>query len=482
MSLHPETFGGLKRSAYAAPERRLRSVKDELRNNLLARLATRKPIFSGVVGYEDTVMPQIVNALLSRHNFILLGLRGQAKSRILRSLTTLLDPALPIIAGSEVNDNPFAPISKYGRNLLKEAGDDTPIAWLDPDERYIEKLATPDVTVADIIGDLDPIKAARGGHILGDELTIHYGMLPRANRGIFALNELPDLAGKVQVSLFNIMQEGDVQIKGYPVRLPLDVLLCFTANPEDFTARGKIITPLKDRIGSEVTTHYPESVDIGIAITGQEAWTRRGAGQVRVPDFIAEVIERVAFEARNDKRIDKRSGVSQRMPISVLENVVSNAERRAIQTGERDIVPRIADIYAALPAITGKIELEYEGELVGGHTIARDLIRRAADATYQERAGGMNTDEVIMWFDVGGALQVTDDVPVDTVVEGFGSVPGLMQIVSNAGLAQMDDLPVVAAGCELVLESLVARKKITRSDAGQYGRAIEEKRRRPYQD
>ena len=482
MSLHPETFGGLKRSAYAAPERRLRSVKDELRRNLLARLATRKPIFNGVVGYEETVMPQIVNALLSRHNFILLGLRGQAKSRILRALTTLLDPALPIIAGSEVNDNPFAPISKYGRNLLKEAGEDTPIAWLDPDQRYIEKLATPDVTVADIIGDLDPIKAARGGHILGDELTIHYGMLPRANRGIFALNELPDLAGKVQVSLFNIMQEGDVQIKGYPVRLPLDVLLCFTANPEDYTARGKIITPLKDRIGSEVTTHYPESVDLGIAITAQEAWTSRGAGQVRVPDFIAEVIERVAFEARNDKRIDKRSGVSQRMPISVLENVVSNAERRAIQTGERDIVPRIADIYAALPAITGKIELEYEGELVGGHTIARDLIRRAADATYQERAGGMNTDEVIMWFDVGGALQVTDDVPVDTVVEGFGSVPGLMQIVSNAGLAQMDDLPVVAAGCELVLESLVARKKITRSDAGQYGRAVEEKRRRPYQD
>jgi magnesium chelatase subunit I len=482
LSVHPETFGALKRSAFGAPERRLRSVKDELRANLLTRLAMRKPIFSGVVGYEETVMPQIVNALLSRHNFILLGLRGQAKSRILRALTTLLDPALPIIAGSEVNDNPFGPISKYGRNLLKEAGDDTPIAWLNPDNRYIEKLATPDVTVADIIGDLDPIKAARGGHILGDELTIHYGMLPRANRGIFALNELPDLAGKVQVSLFNIMQEGDVQIKGYPVRLPLDVMLCFTANPEDYTARGKIITPLKDRIGSEVTTHYPESVDIGIAITSQEAWTARGAGQVRVPDFIAEVIERVAFEARIDKRIDKRSGVSQRMPISVLENVVSNAERRAIQTGERDIVPRIADIYAALPAITGKMELEYEGELVGGHNIARDLIRRAADATYQDRAGGINTDEIIMWFDVGGALQVTDDVPVDSVVEGFGSVPGLMQVVSSAGLAPMDDLPVVAAGCELVLESLVARKKITRSDAGQYGRAVEEKRRRPYQD
>jgi len=481
-SSHPETLGALKKSPYAAPSLARRSVKDEVRANLLARLAKGGPIFAGVVGYDETVVPQIVNALLSRHNFILLGLRGQAKSRILRSLATLLDELIPVVAGSEINDNPFAPISKFARMRIAELGDDTPIAWLDRDSRYVEKLATPDVTIADIIGDVDPIRAARGGHVLADELTIHYGMLPRANRGIFALNELPDLAGKIQVGLFNIMQEGDVQIKGYPVRLPLDVMLCFTANPEDYTARGKIITPLKDRIGSEVTTHYPESVELGMAITNQEAWTARGAGKVRVPDFIAEVIERVAFEARNDKRIDKRSGVSQRMPISVLENVVSNAERRAIQTGERDIVPRIADIYAALPAITGKIELEYEGELVGGHVIARELIRRAADATYQDRAGGVNTDEIIMWFDVGGALQVTDDVPVDAVVEGFGSIPGLMQVVNTVGLAPMDDLPVLAAGCELVLESLVARKKIARSDAGTYGRAVEEKRRRPYQD
>src|ERR1700726_1762614 len=248
-----------------------------MRSNLLTRLASRKPIFHGVIGYEETVMPQIVNALLSRHNFIPLGLRGQAKSRILRALTTLLDPAMPIIAGSEVNDNPFAPISKFGKNLVNEAGDDTPIAWLQPDQRYIEKLATPDVTIADLIGDLDPIKAARGGHILGDELTIHYGMLPRPNRGIFALNELPDLAGKVQVGLFNIMQEGDVQIKGYPVRLPLDVMLVFTANPEDYTARGKIITPLKDRIGSEIRTHYPVALDHGMAITEQESWAKRPA-------------------------------------------------------------------------------------------------------------------------------------------------------------------------------------------------------------
>jgi magnesium chelatase subunit I len=435
-----------------------------------------------VLGYEETVMPQIVNALLSRHNFILLGLRGQAKSRILRALTVLLDDEIPVIAGSEINDNPFAPISKYAKQLLAEAGDDTPISWIGREHRFVEKLATPDVTVADLIGDLDPIKAARGGHVMGDELTIHYGMVPRANRGIFALNELPDLAGKVQVSLFNIMQEGDVQIKGYPVRLQLDVLLCFTANPEDYTARGKIITPLKDRIGSEITTHYPESVDLGMAITEQEAWRTRGDVRIRVPDFIAEVVERIAFEARTDKRIDRRSGVSQRMPITVMENIISNSERRALLTGEKDVVPRIADIYAALPAITGKIELEYEGELVGGHNIARELVRRASDATYQERAGGMNTDDIVMWFDVGGALQVTDEVPVETVVEGFGSVPGLMSVVSGSGLAPMDDLPVVAAACELVLESLVARKKISRSDAGIYGRQHEEKRRRPYQD
>ncbi|MDE3127827.1 MAG: sigma 54-interacting transcriptional regulator, partial [Gemmatimonadota bacterium] len=348
-----------------------------MRQNLLARLCTDGPLFRGVIGYEDTVMPQIVNAILSRHNFILLGLRGQAKSRILRALTTLLDDAMPIVAGSEVNDNPFAPISKFARQLVTEAGDDAPIAWVGPESRYVEKLATPDVTIADLIGDLDPIKAARGGHLLSDELTIHYGMLPRANRGIFALNELPDLAGKVQVGLFNVMQEGDVQIKGYPVRLALDVQLCFTANPEDYTARGKIITPLKDRIGSEVVTHYPEAVELGMAITAQEAWTDRGHRPVRVPDFVSELIERVAFAARADRRVDKRSGVSQRMPISVMENVVSNAERRAVVSGEAEIVPRVSDVYAALPAITGKLELEYEGELVGGPTIARELIRTA---------------------------------------------------------------------------------------------------------
>ncbi len=478
MSQLPATLGALKRSPWGESARVSRTVKDELRANLIARLQDGAPIFPGVIGYEDTVVPQLVNAVLSRHNFILLGLRGQAKSRIVRALTTLLDEVMPIVEGSEINDSPFRPISKFAKQRLAAAGDDTPIAWVHRDERYLEKLATPDVTIADIIGDVDPIRAARGGHLLSDELTIQFGMLPRANRGIFALNELPDLSGKVQVGLFNIMQEGDVQIKGFPVRLPLDVMICFTANPEDYTARGKIITPLKDRIGSEIVTHYPLSVDLGMAITQQEAWTTRGTADVRVPEFMAEVVERIAFEAREDKRIDRRSGVSQRMPITVLENIVSNAERRALATGESPAVPRMSDVYAALPAITGKIELEYEGELVGGEKIARELIRRAADATLANLADGIDSDEIVIWFDGGGALQVTDDVPSATMVQAFETVPTLVTQVRNLGLADGRDAGVMAAACELVLEALVARRKISRSDTGAYGRAVPEPRRR----
>ena len=470
----PATFGALKTSNFGAPERRGRSVRNEIRSNLLARIADGKPLFKGVLGYEDTVMPQIVNALLSKHHFILLGLRGQAKSRILRALTTLLDAQLPVIAGSETNDDPFAPISKYGRDRLASMGDDTPIAWLTPDQRYVEKLATPDVTVADLIGDLDPIKAARGGHLLSDELSINYGMLPRANRGIFALNELPDLAGKVQVGLFNVMQEGDVQIKGYPVRLALDVVLAFTANPEDYTARGKIITPLKDRIGSEIMTHYPATVDLAMTITAQEAWTKRDGLPLRLPRIVSEVAERVAFEARQEKRIDQRSGVSQRLSISLLENVVSNAERRAVRLGEKEIVPRIADVYAALPAITGKIELEYEGELIGGAVIARELIRRAANATLSERDDSLDLDEIVMWFDRGQALQVSDDASAAVARTGFAAVPNLIELITAAGLGVTDDADAVVA-CELVLEALVARRKLSRSEHGQYGRAARRK-------
>ena len=471
----PSTLGELAQSEWGAPERRTRTVKDEMRANLLCRLETEQPIFPGIVGYDDSVVPQLVNAVLSRHNFILLGLRGQAKSRIVRGLVALLDEELPILEGSEVNDNPFAPISKYGRQLVEEHGDRTPVAWVPRAQRYVEKLATPDVTIADIIGDVDPIKAARGGHLLSDELTIHYGLLPRANRGVFAINELPDLAAKIQVGLFNIMQEGDVQIKGYPIRLSLDVALVFTANPEDYTARGKIITPLKDRVGSEITTHYPRSLELGMAITDQEAWLDRGGRPVMVPDFIAELVERVAFEARGDKRVDKRSGVSQRLPISVLENVVSNAERRATVNREKTIVPRVSDVYAAVPAITGKLELEYEGELQGADVIARELIRRAAGATFGDRAGGANVDDIVHWFDEGGALKVSHDERSDTLLKGFGVVPGLLDLVDRVGLARRKDPATTVAACELVLEGLSAERRIARSEEAGYTRVRPER-------
>src|SRR5205809_2244732 len=373
----PNTLGALRKSHFSENRIAARSVKDELRSNLICKLQRGETLFPGIVGYDDSVVPQIVNAILSRHNFILLGLRGQAKTRLIRLLTTLLDPMMPYVAGCEIHDSPYAPICRRCQNLIAEQGDETPIAWLAQDHRYVEKLATPDVTIADMIGDIDPIKAARRGQDISDELTVHYGLLPRANRGIFAINELPDLAGKIQVGLFNIMQEGDVQIKGYPIRLPLDLMLVFTANPEDYTARGKIITPLKDRIGSEIRTHYPATVEEGIAITAQEAWTRRNGHALHLPNYVQEVIERVAFAAREDKKIDKRSGVSQRLPISCTENVISNSERRAIQRDEKVTVPRISDVYAAMPAITGKLELEYEGEMKGADHVGRELIRNA---------------------------------------------------------------------------------------------------------
>jgi len=475
----PRTLGDLKQSPWAEPPFKGRTVRDEIRSNLLKRLEAGGELFPGIVGYDDTILPQITNALLARHHFILLGLRGQAKSRILRQLTGFLDERIPVVAGSEVNDDPFKPISKYARDMLGECGDATPIAWLGRDARYVEKLATPDVTIADLIGDIDPIKAARGGHLLSDELTMHFGLLPRANRGIFAINELPDLSGKVQVGLFNIMQEGDVQIKGYPVRLPLDVVLVFTANPEDYTARGKIITPLKDRIGSEVLTHYPRTVDLGMAITTQESWINRGGRKVEVPDFILELIERVAFEARQDKRVDKRSGVSQRLPISVLEHAVSNAERRAILSREPVVVPRVSDVYAATPSITGKLELEYEGELQGGETIARELVRRAAGKVLEEHVT-QSLDGVVTWFDQGGALKVSDTERSELCLKGFDTVPGLVPVVTEAGLASRKEAAKAVAACELVLEGLAAQKRITRSEELGFTRARPERREPPY--
>jgi magnesium chelatase subunit I len=383
----PKTLGELKKSDFTEARIKNRHVKDEMRENLICKLKKKEDLFPGIVGYEDTVVPEIISAILSRHNIIFLGLRGQAKSRIMRQMVGLLDEWLPAIAGCEINDNPYHALCRTCKLLLEEMKDQTPIRFISRDSRYVEKLATPDVTIADMIGDVDPIKAAKGGLQLSDELTIHYGLLPRANRSIFAINELPDLAQKIQVGLFNILQEGDVQIKGYPVRLNLDVMMIFSANPEDYTARGKIITPLKDRIGSEIHTHYPSTIEEGMRITEQEAWIDRGKDSPSIPIFIREIVEEIAFVARKDKRIDKRSGVSQRLPISCLENVISSAERRSILSNEKTVA-RISDIFQALPSITGKLELEYEGEIKGAEHVTREIIRCAIGSTFMALSNG----------------------------------------------------------------------------------------------
>ena len=462
---YPRTLRELKAFRYQS-----RSVKDELRDNLIKKLRAGEKLFPRIVGYDDTVIPQLVNAILSRHNVILLGLRGQAKSRIIRQLTELLDERIPIISGSEVNDDPFHPISAYGRQMLGQHGDMTRIEWIDRDARFVEKLATPDVTVADIIGDVDPIKAAKGGHLLSDELTIHYGLLPRANRGIFAINELPDLAGKIQVGLFNIMQEGDVQIKGYPVRLLLDVMLVFSANPEDYTARGKIITPLKDRIGAEIMTHYPKELPVAIEITRQEAWTNRSPDRenVSVPEFIREVVEQIAFEAREDNHVDKHSGVSQRMSITVMESVVSNAERRSLLIEDEPIVPRVADIYAAIPSMTGKMELEYEGEQLGAHRIARELIKRAAGEIFEGYFVGIDFSRAVQWFDEGNKLLLTDTASSDECKNLLDAVPELWETAAIPFDFRLTDTAKLVAACELVLEGLYAENKIARNEEGTY--------------
>jgi magnesium chelatase subunit I len=464
----PKTLGELKQSGYKSV-----SVKDELRGNLIKKLRAGEKLFRGIVGYDETVIPQLVNGILARHNVILLGLRGQAKSRIIRQLSELLDDQIPIIAGSEVNDDPFKPISAYGRQTLALHGDLTHLDWIDRDSRFVEKLATPDVTIADIIGDVDPIKAAKGGHLLSDELTIHYGLLPRANRGIFAINELPDLAGKIQVGLFNIMQEGDVQIKGYPVRLPLDVMLVFSANPEDYTARGKIITPLKDRIGTEIMTHYPAELQTAVEITRQEAWVSRGDSAerdavVQIPEFVRELVEQIAFEARDDNRIDKHSGVSQRMPITVIESLLSNAERRALLTGEDEIVPRISDVYAALPSMTGKMELEYEGEQIGANRIAKDLIKRAAGEVFEGYFVGIDFAQTVQWFEQGNNLRLADTAAADECRRLLEAVPDLIDTAVIPFVFKQSDTAQLVSACEFVLEGLYAQNKISRNEEGGY--------------
>ncbi len=434
-----------------------RSVRDELRGNLARALKESQPLFPGIVGFDDTVIPQLVGALLARQNFILLGLRGQAKSRILRQLTSLLDPYVPVIAGSELNDDPLNPVSAEGKALLAERGGSLELRWMGRDERYVEKLATPDVTVADLIGDVDPIKAARLGTALADSRSIHFGLLPRANRGIFTVNEIADLAPKVQVALFNILQEGDVQIKGYPVRLELDVLLVFSANPEDYTARGKIVTPLKDRIGSEIRTHYPRSIELGMAITRQEAFLDEG---VVVPEFIAELIEEIAFQAREDGRVDKLSGVSQRLPIALMELAGASAQSRALSQGDAEVV-RVSDVYAGLPAITGKLELEYEGELKGAAAVARDLIRRAAGQVYARRSNH-KTEALEKWFEEGGVFRVSPRGEAARILREMRRIPQLLDIARS--LSESGSEAELLSAAEFVLEGLYGRKKLSRAE------------------
>jgi magnesium chelatase subunit I len=475
VSPRPATLGDLKASIARGLVRR-RSVKDEVRQNLIDKLQRAETLFPGIIGYDDTVVPQIVNAILARHNFILLGLRGQAKTRILRALTTLLDDEIPVVPGSEINDDPVQPLSAFGRQKVASERDDMRIDWLPRDARYVEKLATPDVTIADMIGDIDPIRAAHGGLQLASELAMHFGLLPRANRGLFAINELPDLAGKIQVGLFNILQEGDIQIKGFPVRLPLDVMVLFTANPEDYTARGKIITPLKDRIGSEIRTHYLASRAQAMEITSQEAWVDRDHPIV-VPAFVREIVEEVAFQARNERKIDKRSGVSQRMPISVLESLVSNAERRALTHGESPIAARVIDLYAALPSMTGKFELEYEGELKGAEFVARELVRAAVANVFDGYFPDAPVRPVVEWFDLGGSLNLGDGVAAAEVVTQARGVQGLLDLAQRAGIAPDAPAPVLASAIDFVLEGLYSQKKIGRSDDRGYHSAEPVRRR-----
>jgi len=475
-----DTLGQLK-AAIASGQVRRRPVRDEVRENLAERLKRKEALFPGIIGYDETVIPQLVNAVLARHHFILLGLRGQAKTRILRAMTTLLDEWLPVIPESEINDDPIAPLSAFGQQRVRAEGDQMPVRWLPREARYVEKLATPDVTIADMIGDIDPIKAAKGGLQLGSELSMHFGLLPRANRGIFAINELPDLAGKIQVGLFNILQEGDVQIKGYPVRLPLDVLIAFTANPEDYTARGKIITPLKDRIGAEIRTHYMQDRGDALSITEQEAWVSRAGTQIEVPRFVREVVEEIAFQARNERKIDRRSGVSQRMPISVLETAISNAERRALANHESPVVPRITDIYAALPSMTGKFELEYEGELKGADQVARDLVRAAVNNVFEGYFGNVDAKQVIEWFDLGGSLSLSDTTDAATLVKDASAVQGLVELARRTGVERDAPAPAIASAIDFLLEGLYSQKKISRNDVRGYHGAEPARRPQPQQ-
>lgn len=460
----PATLGDLRSSGF-----RSRSVKEEIRDNVVRALREGRPLFPGIIGYDKTVVPALVNALLSRHDVVLLGLRGQAKTRILRSLTEFLDPEIPVIAGAPLNDDPLDPVSPEGRRLAAEMGDRLPIEWRPRDRRYQEKLATPDVTMADLIGDVDPVKAANRGRSLVDEEAVAYGIVPRANRGIFALNELPDLAPRIQVALLNVMEERDVQIRGFPIRIPLDLLLVFSANPEDYTKRGNLITPLRDRIAAQIHTHYPKTIDDGRRITAQEAWTERTGPEVHVPDLARDLVEETAVAARASEWVDPSSGVSARMTIALLETVISNAERRALVLGSPRTAVRTSDFFRAAPAIAGKLELVFEGEREGPEKVAAHLVGKAVAAVFDRRfpdffdesGGGPSPYAALAeFFRKGGEVVVSDEIPDDRLAETLSAVPGLPELVQRF----LPELGPEAAifGAELVLEGLHQHSAIAR--------------------
>jgi magnesium chelatase subunit I len=450
------TLGDLKKSSYQS-----RSVKDELRANLLEKIHSKADIFPGIYGFDDTVLPDVERAVLSRHNILLLGLRGQAKTRIARMLVNLLDEYIPVVSGSELNDDPLAPISRWAKDLIAEKGDDTPIEWLHRGDRYIEKLATPDVSIADLVGDVDPIKAANLRLPYSDERVIHFGLIPRAHRCLFVINELPDLQARIQVSLFNVLQEGDMQIRGFKLRLPLDVEFIFTANPEDYTNRGSIITPLKDRIESQITTHYPTEIEIGRKITEQEARiSPEQRNNIQVPDVLKDLIEEIAFAARDSEFVDKKSGVSARLTIAAYENLYSAAERRMLRNGEKQTTARITDFWGVVPAITGKVEMVYEGEQEGPHSVALHLIGQAVKKVFlqyfpnpNKLKKGQERDPygvLKAWFSAGNVVDLLTELEAKAFTEELEAVAGLQKIAEDSKTSDAESQTYM----ELILHGL----------------------------
>ncbi|MFN1217041.1 AAA family ATPase [Chryseobacterium kwangjuense] len=462
-----KTLGSLRASGYLS-----KNIKDELRDNLKIKIRNRESVFEGIFGYENTVIPQLEHAILSRHNINLLGLRGQAKTRLARMMTSLLDEWIPFVAGSEINDDPFNPISRFAKELIEKEGDNTPIEWLHRDERFFEKLATPDVTVADLIGDVDPIKAANLKLSYADDRVIHFGMIPRANRCIFVINELPDLQARIQVSLFNILQEGDVQIRGFKVRMPLDIQFVFTANPEDYTNRGSIVTPLKDRIGSQILTHYPENIKIAREITSYESsLDSRQKNGVYVPSLAKDLLEQIGFEARESEYVDSKSGVSARMSITAFENLLSTAERRSLLTGDEKTSVRLSDFVGIIPAITGKVELVYEGEQEGAEAVAQLLIDNAIRTLFTsyfpkvEKLEKKHIDgpfsQITDWFlEDDGFLEITDESPDEAYAKSLNRIDPLHQIIEKYQPdTQPEDILFLK---EFILWGLAVNKKLNK--------------------